>query len=467
MNEHSYTRRRDEGAILPLVLVVTVVLSIIVVGIATYTSAGLRYGQQSEARAGRLASAQGAMDDALEQLSLRSSLCATAAGGAGIDVPFPETVNGSNVVVSCRIVGGALPPADGWAIVITEEGAPATGNTFQFSLGGKPEINGPIFLNSPSRSEFQQATTIVEGDIWYPDDGCAESNPSDPGVQFARSSVTLNNLSFDPSTRGIYCVNRTWDQLFGTNLIVAPEVSTYNNGANAAYLNPGYNVEGSCRVFEPGYYTNLPLGNNNYFKSGVYVFDNLGTVTLKNKTMTMGNVTRQEFPAVDNTACDTVRLNDSDAGATLYTKGNTRFVSQSNSGIEVSGRQQGTAFVAVHSLTSSLGYSTPLFTADNGAKKEVAIQALLWAPYNSLQFDTIPAQKAAVLRGGAVVAGFTGGVSAAAVGFVIEVPTSAASTKLLLESTATDSQGENTVRVIANYRPSTGEVAVASRRVLD
>ena len=458
---------RDEGSILPLVLAVTVVLSLIVIGIATYTSAGLRYGQVSEARAGRLASAQGAMDDALEQLSLRSSLCATAAGGAGIDVPFPETVNGTDVVVSCRIIGGALPPADGWAIVITEEGAPATGNTFEFSLGGKPEINGPVFLNSPSRSKFSQPTTIVEGDIWYPDDGCAESNPADTGVQFARSSVTLNNLGFDPSTRGIYCVNRTWDELFGTNLTVAPEVATYE--AAPGGWNPNYSVVGSCRVFEPGYYTSLPLGNSNYFKSGIYVFDNLGAVTLKGQTMTMGNITRQEFPAIDNTACDSVRLDASDdaLGATLYTKGNTRFISQANSGIEISGRQQGTAFVAVHTLDSSLGYSTPLFTADNGAKKEVAVQALLWAPYNSLQFDTIPSQKAAVLRGGAVVAGFTGGVSAAAVGFVIEVPTSAASTKLLLESTATDSRGSNTVRVIANYRPSTGEVAVASRRVLE
>lgn len=459
-------QRRDEGAILPLVLVVIVVLSVIVVAIATYTSAGLRYGQQSEARAGRLASAQGAMDDALEQLSLRSSLCATAAGGAGIDVPFPETVNGSSVVVSCRIVGGALPPADGWAIVITEEGAPATGTTFEFSLGGKPEINGPVFLNSPSRGLFAQPTTIVEGDIWYPDDDCAESNEADDGVQFARSSVTMGNLSFDPSTRGIHCVNREWDELFGTNLIVAPEVADYE-ADRATWENPTYDVQGACRVFEPGYYTSLPLGNNNYFKSGVYVFDDLGAVTLKNKTMTMGNITRQEFPAIDNTPCDGIRLGDSDRGATLYVKGDTRFISESNSGIEVSGRQQGTAFVAVHALSSSLGYSTPLFTADNGAKKEVAIQALLWAPYNSLQFDTIPSQKAAVLRGGAVVAGFTGGVSAAAVGFVIEVPTSAASTKLLLEATATDSQGENTVRVIANYRPSTGEVAVASRRVLD
>lgn len=467
MTDQFVHAHRDRGAILPLVLAVSIAISLIVVSIATYTATTLRYGQVSEARAGRVASAQGAMDDALEQLSLRSSLCATAAGGAGIDVPFPVDINGTSVVVTCRIVGGALPPADGWAIVITEEGAPADASkTFRFTLGGKPEINGPVYLTNPTRALFSQPTTIVEGDIWYPDAACAETVAGDTGLQFSRSPLTLSNLSFDPTTRGLYCLNRGWKQLFGENLAEAPEVATYTT--DASFHNRAYSLDGSCRVFEPGLYTTLPLGNSNYFKSGTYIFDNLGYVELHGKTITMGNVVRQSYPAIDNTACDIARSKDADdGGATLYTRGNTRFESKANSGIEISGRRVGTATVAVHVLDSTLGYATPLFTADNGAKKEVAIQGLLWAPYNSLQFDTIPSQKAAVLRGGAVVAGFTGGVSAAASGFVIEVPTSASSTRLLLESVATDDRASNTVRVVADYRPSSGEVAVASRRILD
>ncbi len=465
MTEHN---TRDRGSILPMVLVVSVVLSAVVVAVASYTTAELRYSQVAEARAGRLAAAQGAMDDALEQLSLRSSLCATAAGATGIDVPFPEVVNGSDVVVTCRIVGGALPPADGWAIVITGEGAPNDSSpTFEFALGGKPEINGPVFLSDPARSKFNQVTTIVEGDVWYPDTGCAETVTGDTGPQYTRSSLTLANLGFDPSSRGLYCVNRSWDELFGVNLTVSPDVTTYAGGSNPVYHNLPYALDGSCRVFEPGYYTSLPLGSNNYFKSGTYVFDNLGLVSLQGTKVTMGQVDREQYPAIDNSACDNARVNDADkGGATLYTRGSTRIESRANSGLEVSGRLQGTAFVALHVLDSSLGYGTPLMQANNGAKKEVALQGLLWAPYNSLVFDTIPAQKAAVLRGGAVVASFRGGVSAAAVGFVIEVPTSESSTRLLLESVATDDRASNTVRAIVDYRPSTGEVAVQSRRVL-
>jgi hypothetical protein len=456
-------RTRDRGAILPLALVVTVVLGIVVAGVATYTTTTLRYGQVVEARAGRIASAQGALDDTLEQLALQNPICSTA-GSTGIDLPFPESVNGASVVVNCRVVGTSLPAADGWAIVVTGEGAPDDGSDlFEFSLGGKPEINGPVYLEDPTRSSFQQPTTIVEGDLWYPDTPCAETDPGNTGIQFASSSLTLAKLSFDPSTRGFYCINRTWDQLFGTSgPPPSPDIATLPT-------DPAHSTVGSCRVFEPGRYTSLGLGSSNYFRSGVYVFDDVGLVSLQNRTITMGHSDRQGFPAIDNSACDSVRIADSTDGATVYTRGDTRFESRANSGFEVSGRRQGGAngsIVALQVLDSSLGYGIPLVSADNGAKKEASFQGLLWAPYNSLVFETVPAQKAAVLRGGAIVASFRGGISAAATGFLIQVDTSEADVVLLLESTALDHRGSSTVRAVAEYRPSSGELAVRSRRVV-
>lgn len=476
MTPNPNRRHRDRGAVLPMVLVVSVVLSAVVVAVATYTAVDLRYGQVVEARAKRLAAAQGAMDDALEQLSIRSSLCATAAGSAGIDVPFPEQVNGADVSVSCRIVGNAMPPTDGWAIVVTGLGAPSSDSpTLEFTLGGTPEIHGPVFVHDPTRVKLARDTTIVEGDMWFHDNACAISDPEYSGVQYTRSSMSIHRLFFDPTSRGINCVNRSWQDLFKW-YPNEPEKEGPPVNPNLASLpvNPAHSTVGSCRVFDPGYYTALPLDNDNYFRSGEYVFDNVGFVVLQNRKITMGQTLNQGYPAIDNTACDAARISDATTGATLYTRGNTRFEVRANGGFEVSGRwqpdnnpnNQPRAFVAVHVLDSSLGYVTPLMSADNGARKELAIQGLLWAPRSSFFFETVPAQKAAVLRGGAVVARFYGGVSAAASGFVIEVPTSPSSTKLMLESTATDRRGANTVRVIADYRPSTGEVAVNSRRVV-
>ena len=104
----------------------------------------------------------------------------------------------------------------------------------------------------------------------------------------------------------------------------------------------------------------------------------------------------------------------------------------------------------------------------SGAKREVALNGFLWAPNSALIFETIPSQKAAALRGGAVVARLKGRVSSAGDdNFVIEISTSSGNTQLLLESTATNDRGSTSVRVVADYRSSSGEVAMRSWRVCE
>lgn len=459
------TATRDRGAVLPMVLVVSLVLGAVVVAVATYTTTALRYGQVVEAQAGRLAAAQGAMDDALEQLSVRSSVCSTQAGaGAGVNVDFPETINGASVTVNCRIATGEVPSGDFFALGVTGEGAPANSSPiFRFTLGGKPEIGGPVYVQSPSRTTFSQPTTIVEGDLWHPDSVCPGSKLYD------RSSVNIPGLNFDPNTRGIYCINQDWADLAGP----VPPVQE-----PPPLVDPPHELVGSCRVFQPGRYTTPPnLGNNNYFMSGIYHFDDLGVITLQGRKVTMGHRPLEGFPVIDNTACNQVRMGavpafgmlDTGEGATLYTTGSTAFNSRSNSGLEISGRKlPGTQrSIGLQVIGNGPGYSNPLLSSDNGAQKELAVWGQLWAPYSAVVFGTVPAQKAAALRGGAWLARFEGGVSAASVGFVIEVPTDSAPTKLVLESTATDGRGSSTVRAIADYRPSSGEVAVNSRRVVN
>lgn len=447
---------RDAGLILPMALVATVVIAAVLVAVATYAATDLRYGQVVEARAGRLAAAQGALDDALEQLSVGNPICSTA-GPAGLDTTFPETVNGATVVVNCRAVGTTLPAPDGWALVITGEGAPAGNSTLlDIDNSSLKEISGPVFLEIPNRTDLKKDVRILGGDLWYPDNSCAVSDPTDSGIQYDSAPLTITNLLFEP-TRGAMCINRSWDELFGSGPAAA--------NLGGLPVNPAYSAQGACRVFSPGRYTALPLGNNNYFKSGNYVFDNVGSVSLGG-TLTMGQVLRQGFPAIDNAPCDAARVADATTGATLYTRGNTRFSIGSNSGLEISGAQQGSAVVSMQVLNSSLGFATPLVTADNGNHKEAAFHGLVWAPASSFVFATTPVTNAAMMRGGAVIAGFKGKVPASSSGFLIEVATAAASARLVLESTATDGRSVNAVRAVVDYRPSSNEVAVLSRRVL-
>jgi hypothetical protein len=484
----SPTSRRDHGAVLPLVLVVTIVLALVVVAIASYTATTLRYGRIVEERADRIASADAAMADAIEQLELRrnlGALCSTLAGdGAGVSVPFPQKVNGVDVTVNCKIVGGTLPPVDGWAMVITGLGPggvplPAA-PSFEFTLGGLPEIGGPIYVNDPTTDwmRFSSETTIVEGDIWYPDDSCADAGGKDPGdINFARSTLSVDgDLNFDPTTRGVYCLNQSWVDLFGNG----PTPDLANLAALPPPAPPDTTTSPGCTVFSPGVYTTQPvLGNNNYFRSGNYEFRNIGKLRLSGQAVHFGHepLLAGSYPITENTACDYARQNDADTGgATLYTSGNTQVALDPNSSFEISRKAQAyvrlngtasTSLVSLQVLDSSLTSTQSLIEASPGAKKQFAAHGVLWAPNSSILFDTIPTQKAAAFRGGAVIGRFEGGVSASASGFVIGVPTTTSNTKLLLTAVATDGRGETSVRVVADYRPTSGETAVNSWRVVD
>ena len=84
MTHSNDSNRRDQGSILPMVLVMTVVLSAVVVSLASYVSAGLRFSTVVEDRADRLAAADGGLRYGIERLALQSYAgCFTALGNTG------------------------------------------------------------------------------------------------------------------------------------------------------------------------------------------------------------------------------------------------------------------------------------------------------------------------------------------------------------------------------------------------
>ena len=117
--------RRDHGSILPMVLVMTVVLSAVVVSLASYVSAGLRYSNVVEDRADRLAAADGGLRYGIERLGLQAYAgCFTSLGNAGYEIPFPTEVNQSKVTVTCKKAGTGFGDIQGWAVIVTGQGVP-------------------------------------------------------------------------------------------------------------------------------------------------------------------------------------------------------------------------------------------------------------------------------------------------------------------------------------------------------
>jgi len=477
---------RDRGNVLPLVLVVAVVLSLVVAGVATYTTATLRYGQVVERRADELAAAEAGMQDALERLRIDRTLCGTDLGGSAVTVndQFPA-INGISVTATCQVVGGLLPGTNGWAIVVTGDAPGFTGLLLDLSGGGDPVIEGPLFVDDSNPSAAisggsgSNSTTIKQGDLWYQNDACAggPANPTSPlDVTFVRSDAETSELAsdarlvFDPLSRGAYCSNAGWSDLFDSSgpplhadLGALTPVTTAVTGTSES--------SPSCKVFEPGQYLTPPvLAANNYFKSGVYDFAFDTPLDLASNLVTMGHVTDDAgFPVLrENDApdkCQAVRTNDSDTGAVLYVSGATTITLGADSALEISGvdvsDSEGTYRVALHRLGTPV-VDDLIIDGDAGSGKNVAFDGLVWAPNSRIEIGAVPVDKDAAFRGGIVVGAFQGVVSNATDdGFLIRVAGSVANTNVRLESVA----GGTTVVVIADWRTSPTQVAINSWRV--
>jgi hypothetical protein len=474
MRASEQRHENDRGSIMVIVLVISVVLSMTVIAVANYSMSTLRYGRVLENRSHRIAAAQAAMDDAIERLELKRSLCSTLTGSAPqpINTEFPA-VNGAQASVTCQIVSGQLPPSDGWAIVVTGEGVAAGVDTLVTDAGGRPTIEGPVYTHNPSLINLSQPTTLIKGDLWYLDGVCAGGIPGT--VAFKRSGVSVPKLDFDPATRGLYCTNQSWVDLFGE---VPPTDTLAALPMAAPPLDDGLQP-GTCKVFFPGHYTaaNKPvLAVNNYFMSGDYYFDNIGVLALAADKLTMGNISTSDdfvYPLLEendaDSACKAERLADNTDGATLYLGGDSRITVANQSGFEISRRRHGNYFMSMQVLPSStVPISTPIISSDPGSNKDIALNGLVWAPDAAIDFGTVSAKKDAAIRGGAVVASFYGTISnAPGGGFLIKVPTSELSIKVLLESKAVLEGQSTTVSVVADWRPTTGQLAVNSWRVVN
>jgi len=462
-------RRHDDGAILPLVLVMTVVIAVVVTSLATYVSTSLRYGAVREERADRLAAADGALRSAIERLGNSAYAgCLSNLGTTGYTIDFPVQVNGADVDVTCTKGSNSIGDIKAWAIVVTGEGVPNGQWLWRSqSGGGKTKLlGGPVWITDPGRSDLKSPVEIEDGDIWYYRPDCENPSPA----------LTLeSNLSFSPEYRGTICVESTWDQVY-----TEPTVGSFPGASDAAGTNPAPTMDGSCTVFSPGRYTSMPaLGSNTYFKSGNYYFHNV-TFAVTNSVVTAGwpdynAYGDQQFVA--NAPCDAAMSADSTSpgatpGATFYLGGSSKIEIGNKGSLEILRRLQGDSLVSVHALgtsdadqaASTLGYNDNVIWTKSGNNSDLAMHGLIWAPDAQLEFGNVTNSANGQLLGGAVVSRIVLQASASASSFIIRVETSPIAFELRLDSTAT-LNGQSTTMTAVVQVDDQGTTAVRSLRV--
>ena len=471
-------RGGDVGSILPMVMCLVIVVSMVVVSLASYVTADLRYSRVVEDRADRLAAADGGLRFGVERLRNFQTLCTTGAGsGGGFTTVFPPEINGATTTVTCRKVGKGISDVQGWGVVVTGAGVPTGQKTFLVQGGGGvvKTFSGPVYVSDPTRMDLRSSLEIADGDLWYSAANCA----------VPQSSPVVVNLTFTPNfLRGPMCTQLTWNG----GLFRPPSASTPPATGLVVSSSPPTLI-GQCTVFSPGLYTTTPtLSANNYFKAGEYVFQNV-TLVLQNKTLIAG------FPKdggdaakIRNDPCAAEQAADKAAvgaggrgGATFWLGGSSKFEIDNGGELEIFRRLQGGAndptYLSVYALDSPDTGTTPRYTAStvdwntsiletkSGSNNDVAIHGLFWAPRAKAMLGNITNAANGQLLGGIVVALLDTQASASASAFSIGIETSDIDTTLLLTSTATKNGASTSIRAVVQYRPDSGELAVNSWRV--
>ena len=467
----SRDRDRDEGAILPLVMVGTFIITSIVLAVATYVTADLRYAMVVEERADRLAAADGGLRFGIEKLRNYQTLCTTRAGGSGgVTTVFPPVINGATTAVTCQRVGDMISDIQGWGVVVTGEDVPPGQDYFTTSgAGGSSNVktfSGPVYIEDPTRIGLNSDFKIKDGDLWY-----SQSNCDTPAVI---PEVDSGQMIFDPDFfRGPMCTTLGWDGLFDPPTGGTPPAEALGDPGD-----PGYVDTPSCRVFSPGKYTSIELDDFNYFMSGAYYFENVNIV-LQNQTIIAGFPGGQGDSAkLLNSECEAEQAYDrtlgGPGGATFYMGGSSRIEVRNGAGLEIFRRQVNETSLALYAVeaagagytASTLGWNDMILETKSGSNNDVAIHGLMWAPRAKVSLGNITNAANGQLLGGLVVANLDTQASASASAFLIGIETNPATTRLLLISTATLDDHTTTIRAVVQFRPDSGELAVNSWRVL-
>jgi hypothetical protein len=465
---HIHADDRDRGAILPLVLVASVVIAMIVMSLATYVSTSLRYGQIVEERADRLAAADGGLRYAIERLQNSAYAgCLTKLGDTGFTIDFPVQVNEADVTVTCSKGSNGIDDIKAWALIVTGQGVP-NGQPMWSSQSGSGQtklLGGPVWITDPGRSDLKSPVKVEDGDIWYYRSDCTSP------------SLTLDsNLTFAPAYRGVICVNRPWTDVYEAPPIPLASIPAATDVPN---VNPAPTMNGTCKVFRPGRYTVAPaLGANNYFKAGNYYFEDV-VVNLTNSILTAGwpdfdTWGDQQF--VLNKPCDAALAADqasgSTSGATFYLGGTARIEVDNKGSLEMFRRLQGDSLVSIQTIdtaapkvkVSTVNYNTNIVWTKGGNNSDLALHGLLWAPRAQLEFGNTTNSANGQLLGGAAIARVILQASASASAFIIRVETAPIAYELRIDSTATKN-GQSTTLTAVVQVDDQGTTAVRSLRV--
>jgi hypothetical protein len=380
-------------------------------------------------------------------------------------------------------VGNLISDLDGWGLVVTGEGVPNGQPMFATKGAGQSDnvktFSGPVYVSDPTRMDITAKMEIDDGDLYYSSTDCT--------VPLTIPAIATGYLAFVPDFfRGVECADLPWTGLFNPpKALVAGSEVTPTPPTNVPV--PPVVIDG-CTVFSPGKYTSVPLGSDNYFKSGDYYFENV-TMDIQNQTVVAGfPYNAGDSAKVDQPACltqqqadaaATVAAGGTNGGATFFLGGTSKIIVNGGGGFEIFRRLMNRTYLSVYALgTSGPNYTAStldwndaaggwLLETKSGSNNDVAVHGLFWSPNAAASLGNITNAANGQLLGGLVVARLDTQASASATAFAIGIETSPRDAKFLLSSTATLYGHSTTIQAVVQFRPTSSELAINSWRVVD
>lgn len=495
----AHPRHDDRGTILPLVLVVCVVLATVVAALATYASATLRFGRETEASADRLAAAQGGMDNALERIERGESPCVTQTvqNGSSVSYTMPAPLNGIFPEITCTVVDGDLTGIESHAVVLTgSNGQSGPLLSITEAASTAKAFRGNVYLEGvPVVGNGAGAHTIDLGSSLAIDGGTIRYHPNGSQTCATPPELVLNPSREVSLGAGYELTPDSCDPTVGWQRfrLLQPLQPTFATMVDRT--GPARVTTAGCTVWEPGRYTAPPAlaaGSYHYFRSGEYFFDDVGTWSITNAFVLAGwpgaagpDIENNRIlangrpdPAVNgaNNPCNSEwnapdQVSAQAQGAAFYLGGSSSIVIGSNGSLEVTGYAREGYRVSVYAVegtgASTIGGDARILSTDPGNKKQLSIRGLIWAPGAGVEFSNVANQTVAALTGGAIISELSAGAAANANNVTIGVDAAPQTSSILVSSSATNT-GTTVVEAVIAYRTSgaSTDYAVQSRRVV-
>ena len=460
MNVDSNQRSSDPGAILPLVLVITVVLAVVGLAIATYTATALGSSEVTDKRVDRLAAAEGGMQDALLALS-STGTCPTAA-----DL---QARNGAVLsVTGCESKSVQLGDDVPYSLVLTALGLDP--GTLAFArLGAEPnevEIGGQVYLS-------QTVTGSADPD-----------KLTAPGLVVVQAAECPGTPLPSPDWLGAANVDCTEDAWTSYTDVPSIDAST----PPSSVTEPS-----GCQLILAGTHGNLEVKGDAYFASGVHRVQ--GEIKIGTNSKTANAVAGYSDGAVTLPAshnCYQAQVDDVASGgaegAVFVLEGSGSItLNHEGTTMEFFGLDTGDRRLSLVAYPPSapdpngvfaVSARDPNISGNPAANRQPVLRTVhpnakfwfygeVWTPRGFFDIDTMSSSGAAgaAFQGGAVLSRFSAKTSSDVTGLIFagdEVPIRS---YFKVQVTAAADGASTTVSVVA-HRSVEGDVTVQSWRVL-